>query len=51
MKTAFHTGVTGLMAYQQMLDTTGNNIANVNTAGYKRQTTSFDDLLYVTMNT
>ncbi|MCL1849012.1 MAG: flagellar hook-basal body protein [Clostridiales bacterium] len=51
MKTAFHAGVTGLMAYQQMMDTIGNNIANVNTAGYKHQTTSFDDLLYVHMNT
>ena len=51
MKTAFHAGVSGLMAYQQMMDTIGNNIANVNTAGYKRQSTSFDDLIYVHMNT
>ena len=51
MKTAFHAGVSGLMAYQQMMDTVGNNIANVNTAGYKQQTTAFDDLLYVHMNT
>jgi flagellar basal body rod protein FlgG len=51
MKTAFHSGVSGLMAYQQMMDTIGNNIANVNTAGYKHQTTSFEDLMYVRMNT
>ena len=51
MKTAFHAGASGLMAYQQMLDTIGNNIANVNTVGYKHQTTNFEDLLYVHMNT
>ena len=51
MKTAFHAGVSGLMAYQQMMDTIGNNIANVNTAGYKRQSTNFEDLMYVHMNT
>jgi flagellar basal body rod protein FlgG len=51
MKTAFHAGVSGLVAYQQMLDTVGNNIANVNTAGYKHQTTNFEDLLYIHMNT
>jgi len=51
MKTAFQAGVSGLVAYQQMMDTIGNNIANVNTAGYKQQTTNFEDLLYVHMNT
>ncbi len=51
MKTAFHAGVSGLMAYQQAMDTIGNNIANVNTVGYKHQTTQFEDLLYVHMNT
>jgi len=51
MKTAFQAGVSGLAANQQMMDTIGNNIANVNTAGYKRQSTVFDDLLYVRMNT
>jgi len=51
MKTAFHTGVSGLVAYQHMLDTIGNNIANINTVGFKRQSVSFEDLLYVRMNT
>lgn len=32
------TGVSGLAAAQKGLDTTGHNIANVNTAGYNRQT-------------
>ena len=51
MKTAFHAGVSGLVAFQQMMDTIGYNIANVNTVGFKQQTTSFNDLLYVHMNT
>lgn len=46
MKTAFHAGVSGLMAYQESLNVIGNNIANVNTYGYKPQTLAFEDLLY-----
>ena len=44
MKTAFHAGVSGLMAYQQMMDTIGNNIANVNTTGYKTSRVTFQDI-------
>tara|TARA_R110001592_G_scaffold62911_2_gene192595 strand:+ start:418 stop:2412 length:1995 start_codon:yes stop_codon:yes gene_type:complete len=33
----YQTGVSGLLAAQQQLATTGNNIANVNTEGYNRQ--------------
>ena len=33
----YNTGVSGLLASQQQLATTGNNIANVNTEGYTRQ--------------
>jgi len=33
----FNTGVSALLASQQQLATTGNNIANVNTDGYTRQ--------------
>ncbi|WP_076419615.1 flagellar hook-associated protein FlgK [Colwellia sp. UCD-KL20] len=33
----YNTGVSGLLAAQQQLATTGNNIANVNTEGYNRQ--------------
>ncbi|QWT20567.1 flagellar hook-associated protein FlgK [Bacillus sp. NP157] len=36
------TGVSGLLASQVGLSTVGNNISNVNTAGYSRQVTSFD---------
>lgn len=40
------TGVTGIKAHQTMLDVVGNNVANVNTSGFKRSTTVFQDLLY-----
>jgi flagellar hook-associated protein 1 FlgK len=33
----YQSGVSGLLAAQQQLATTGNNIANVNTEGYNRQ--------------
>lgn len=42
------TAVTGVKAHQTMLDVTGNNVANVNTAGFKRDVTVFQDLLYQT---
>lgn len=35
----YQTGVSGLLAAQQQLATTGHNIANVNTEGYTRQRT------------
>lgn len=45
MKPAFYTGAAGLIAQQERLNVIGNNIANVNTYGYKAQTTSFQSLL------
>ncbi len=38
-------GVSGLQAHQIALDVEGNNIANVNTAGYKYSRVNFSDLL------
>ena len=38
-------GISGLRANQTMLDVTGNNIANANTAGFKASTTVFQDTL------
>ncbi|HWJ81104.1 MAG TPA: flagellar hook-basal body complex protein [Nocardioides sp.] len=38
-------GISGLRANQTMLDVTGNNIANVNTTGFKASTTVFSDTL------
>ena len=36
----------GMIAQQTNLDVVSNNLANVNTAGYKRQRADFQDLLY-----
>ena len=40
------TAVTGVRAHQTMLDVTGNNIANANTTGFKKDNTVFADLMY-----
>jgi flagellar hook protein FlgE len=37
--------ISGLRAHQTKMDVTGNNIANVNTVGYKSSTTVFQDTL------
>ncbi len=39
MADMLNTAVSGLMAFQQELNTTSNNIANASTAGYSRETT------------
>lgn len=36
----------GMRAQQQKIDVTANNIANVNTVGYKKKNTVFQDLVY-----
>ncbi len=38
-------GTSALLSLQQALNTTGHNIANVNTDGYSRQLTEFDTLI------
>ncbi|MGQ0825065.1 MAG: flagellar hook protein FlgE [Actinomycetota bacterium] len=38
-------GVTGLRSHQAFMDVVGNNIANVNTTGYKTSNALFQDLL------
>lgn len=45
MLRSLYSGISGLRAHQTMLDVTGNNIANVNTAGYKSSTVQFQDTL------
>ena len=40
------TAVMGVRAHQTMLDVTGNNIANANTTGFKKDFTIFEDLMY-----
>ncbi len=44
--TALFTGSTGLQANSIALDVVGNNLANLNTVGYKNQRTLFQDAVY-----
>ena len=48
MMRALYSGVSGLKTHQTKMDVIGNNIANVNTVGYKSQSVSFSDVLYQT---
>ena len=45
MLRSLFSAISGLQAHQTKMDVTGNNIANVNTVGYKSQTTVFEDTL------
>ena len=45
MGSALYTGISGLNASSTEMDVISNNIANVNTVGYKSQTTYFADVL------
>ncbi len=49
MLKSLYTTATGMKAQQTMVDTIAHNIANVNTAGFKRSQATFEDLLYVTL--
>jgi flagellar hook protein FlgE len=40
------TGITGLRTHQQKLDVVANNLANMNTIGFKSQSAIFSDLMY-----
>lgn len=44
------TGVTGMIAYQREMDNIAQNIANVNTAGYKPGSTRFQELVSTEMD-
>jgi flagellar hook protein FlgE len=44
-----YSGVSGLRTHQQMMDVTGNNIANVSTSGFKASATVFQDTLSQTI--
>lgn len=46
---ALHTAATGMAAQESNVNTISNNIANVNTTGFKKSRTEFDDLLYETV--
>src|SRR5438067_2506671 len=45
MMRSMFSGVAGLRAHQTMMDVVGNNIANVNTAGYKASQVTFQEAL------
>lgn len=46
MMRSLYTAASGMMSQQTQVDVISNNLANVNTTGYKYQTTSFKSLLY-----
>lgn len=48
MLRAMDSAVAGLRAHQNKLDVIGNNLANVNTAGYKTQSYNFQEAMYQT---
>ncbi|MDR0804206.1 MAG: flagellar hook-basal body complex protein [Oscillospiraceae bacterium] len=48
MMKSLYSGVSGLKVHNQRMDVIGNNIANVNTTGYKTSTVTFRDVFYQT---
>ena len=50
MLRSLFSGISGLRAHQQMMDVTANNIANVNTTGYKSSQAAFQDTLSQMVN-
>ncbi|HYX09150.1 MAG TPA: flagellar basal body protein, partial [Bacteroidales bacterium] len=51
MPDALSTAALGMNAQQKMVDNIANNLANVNTTGFKRSTIAFQDLFYQTIAT
>src|SRR3989338_217302 len=49
MLRAVHTAATGMEAMQTNVDNVANNMANVNTTGFKKSTAEFQDLYYQTI--
>lgn len=49
MMRSLYSGVTGLTTHQTRMDVIGNNIANVNTYGFKSSRTTFKDIYYQTV--
>jgi flagellar hook protein FlgE len=50
MLRSLYSGISGLRAEQTMLDVTSNNIANVNTTGFKSSSVQFEDALSQTIS-
>ncbi|MDP6039525.1 MAG: flagellar basal-body rod protein FlgG, partial [Candidatus Latescibacteria bacterium] len=51
MSRALRTSATGMIAQQLNIDNISNNLANVNTTGFKKSKAEFQDLLYHTIRT
>jgi flagellar hook protein FlgE len=49
MSFALSAAVTGMQAHQRMLDVAGNNLANLNTSGYKSSNITFSEMLSQTL--
>ena len=49
MSQSLYTAASGMVAQQNKIDTLANNIANVNTHGFKRNRVDFQDTIYQTM--
>src|ERR1051326_220490 len=49
MMRSMYSAITGLRSHQALLDVTANNIANVNTVGYKAERATFKDALLQTL--
>lgn len=46
MVRSLYTAASGMIGQQQNIDTISNNLSNINTVGFKRNRTEFEDLLY-----
>lgn len=51
MMRALWTGASGMIAQQTSLDNIANNLSNVNTTGFKKETATFQSLLYSKLQT
>lgn len=51
MLKSLNTAATGMIAQQTNIDVTANNMANVNTTGFRRSRAEFQDLIYQTIRT
>lgn len=49
MMRSLYSGVSGLRVHQTKMDVIGNNIANVNTVGFKASSVTFSDIFYQTI--
>lgn len=50
MRASFYTAATGAGTHQSKLDVISNNMANINTDGYKSKSAVFADLIYNNIN-